>query len=284
VETTLSDVNDGIRESYVGLKDNWGTLMIGSLKSPFKYTGGVTYDPFVTTFLQARSNGGMSNGVFGSHSFMQNSVSYAVEAAGVKAWVAYSPDESGTAKGSKGDYTASLKYKIKAFEVFGAAAHDDQTVAAATSVNYADLSATGTPLSTTASTLGQYDSTKVGGAVNLGPVRITLQSEALVSKTLSKVTTQTGGLAPTVKTTDILTGKTETAVSFVGVQVKLDKCKLIAQAGQTAVKDAADKTGYMAAGLFHQFSKNTSALAGIMSSKTGDVTKGASSVGLRIVF
>jgi len=42
------------REMMVGLKQGWGTFTMGRLKSPYKYTGGVKYDPFVATTLESR--------------------------------------------------------------------------------------------------------------------------------------------------------------------------------------------------------------------------------------
>lgn len=43
------------RDLMVGLKGGFGTLELGSLKSAYKYGGGVKYDPFVATMLEARN-------------------------------------------------------------------------------------------------------------------------------------------------------------------------------------------------------------------------------------
>jgi predicted porin len=49
------------REMMVGVSGKGvGTFSLGRLKSPYKYAGGVKYDVFVATALQARGAGGMS--------------------------------------------------------------------------------------------------------------------------------------------------------------------------------------------------------------------------------
>ena len=67
--TSGSNISLTARESLVGLKAGWGQLELGNLKSAYKYYGGVKYDPFVSTTLEARGNGGMS----GSSSYGKSS-------------------------------------------------------------------------------------------------------------------------------------------------------------------------------------------------------------------
>jgi predicted porin len=50
------------REIMVGLKGTLGQIELGRLKSSYKYTGGVTYDPFTNSLLEARGNGAMTGG------------------------------------------------------------------------------------------------------------------------------------------------------------------------------------------------------------------------------
>lgn len=64
------------RMSYVGLAGGFGAVLAGNLMSPYKYTGGVKYDPFVTTSLEARGNGGMTGGAFGHEDFLDKMVAY----------------------------------------------------------------------------------------------------------------------------------------------------------------------------------------------------------------
>ncbi len=116
VDTSDANENDGNREAYVGLAGGWGTVLAGSLKSPYKYTGGVKYDPFVTTQLEARRYGGMSTGVLGHNSFVPKALAYASpNMNGVRFTVGIIPDEKSTIDGS---YVYDLKYSTKAWEVF----------------------------------------------------------------------------------------------------------------------------------------------------------------------
>lgn len=111
------------RESLVGLKGNFGTVELGTLKSAYKYSGGVTYDAFTATFLEARGAGGMSgaelgNKSFGHYSFLTNSIAYKTpNFNGLTGWVTYSPDELGDGKGADGDFSYGLNYRNGPFEV-----------------------------------------------------------------------------------------------------------------------------------------------------------------------
>jgi predicted porin len=116
VNTATADVDDGDRESYVGLTGNWGTFLAGALKSPYKYTGGVTYDPLVTTAGEARRYGGMTTGVFGHNGFFQNTIAYATpKVGGFSAAIGYVPDNTDGANGSN---AWDIKFNHKNFEVF----------------------------------------------------------------------------------------------------------------------------------------------------------------------
>jgi len=81
--TAGGDIFD--RESMVGLKiGKQHTVQLGALKSPYKYAGGVKYDSFVATSMQARegssnisgSGGAMSSGALGHGGFVSNAVGY----------------------------------------------------------------------------------------------------------------------------------------------------------------------------------------------------------------
>jgi len=119
------------REAFVGLKGGFGTVQAGALKSGYKYTGGVKYDPFVATLLEARGANGMSggelgNGRYGHNSFLGNSVGYMTPKMGAfSAWATFSPDEG---DGTGGDYSFGLKFAQKAWEVFVAGVRNDETV------------------------------------------------------------------------------------------------------------------------------------------------------------
>jgi predicted porin len=160
VDTSAGGSDTGDRESFVGLKGGFGTVQLGALKSAYKYTGGVKYDPFVATNLEARGNAGMSkgelgNGAFGHNSFIENSIGYMSPKMGaLSAWVTYSPDEAGATNGNDGDYTLGAKYKAKNFEVFVAAVSNAETT-------------------------GDSDGVKFGGQFKMGMHKISAQIEQL---------------------------------------------------------------------------------------------------------
>jgi predicted porin len=142
------------RVSQVGLSGGFGTVVLGNLKSPYKYTGGVKYDPFVTTALEARKNGGMTSGALGHNGFVSNLVAYASPKGPVTASVGYGPSEDDglvalDVKYSQGGVEAFVAYVDAGDRLNGGVAGDD----------------TG------------YSATKVGGQWKSGPHKISGQYE-----------------------------------------------------------------------------------------------------------
>jgi len=83
--TTIKD-----RDQYVGLKGESGTVLIGTMSTPYKSTT-VKWDPFLATFMQARG----SNGQSGLHnSYGTNVVAYANKFGGAKVVAAINFDEA----------------------------------------------------------------------------------------------------------------------------------------------------------------------------------------------
>jgi predicted porin len=137
------------RDSYVGLKGGFGTVTAGRLKSPYKYAGGAKYDAFIATALEARGNGGMTKGDFGTSGFLSNMLGYSNKFGPVNLDVVYSPETDNEA------YALSALYAQDNMEAFVAV-----------------IDKTWTDLPT-----DDYSSTKVGGKFSTGPHSIMLQYE-----------------------------------------------------------------------------------------------------------
>lgn len=91
------------RDQYVGLSGGWGAVVAGRLPTPYKMNGGVKWDPFVTTFMQARQQGGMSSTALGHNSFVNDVLAYVMpELGGINATFAYvaSDDQDSTDSGT----------------------------------------------------------------------------------------------------------------------------------------------------------------------------------------
>ena len=157
VDTSDADANDGSRESFVGLKGGWGTFLMGSLKSPYKYTGGVKYDPLVTTAAEARRYGGMTVGTFGHNAFFKNAIAYATpKLGGFSAAVGYVPDNR---TGINGSNAWDIKYNAKNWELFVAQAN--QLVSSVGDANYQATKVGGKITFAKMHTIvGQYEMTK----------------------------------------------------------------------------------------------------------------------------
>ncbi|MDH5179253.1 MAG: porin [Gammaproteobacteria bacterium] len=110
-----------VREIAAGLKGGFGSIEIGTLKSAYKYTGGVKYDPFVTTTLEARGNYGMSGSTMGHNGFINNALGYKNKFGTVDFWLTFSPDETDTdndGQGDDGQMTYALSFGGGNFEAF----------------------------------------------------------------------------------------------------------------------------------------------------------------------
>ncbi len=257
VDTTTGDVDAGDRQGMVGLKGNFGTFEAGALKGAYKYFGGVSYDPFNTTALEARSNGGTSgaelgNTRYGHHAFLDNSIGWkSPNWNGLEVWAHYSIDEqnaAGNTLTSDGDYTVGVRYKNGPFEVGVAAVNND--------------SITGV--------LGG-DGTKIFGQYKLGNHTFSGQYE--------RIDAEIGALS------------TQHDVWFFGYQLKAGNNIFVAQVG----KNEADlnvgldtETDYFALGVIHELSKKTRVFGGYRNTDKNAAGAGNEtevfSVGLRVTF
>ena len=130
------------------MKGSGVEIQLGNLKSAYKYTGGVKYDPFVATTLEARrDNGGMWHTAYGQGGFLPQNVGVMGKAGAIKWWVTYSPAEG------FGDMTASVMYSQGPVEAFVAMSDQGDKNAAPDSA------------------------TKIGGAYKMGGTKIKLQYE-----------------------------------------------------------------------------------------------------------
>ncbi len=255
VNTARADIDDGDRNSFVGLKGSFGTVKAGSLKTPYKYMGGVKYDPFVTTNIEARRYGGMSQGKFGQNSFMTQAVGYVTpKMGGIKIWAVYSPNSvTGSKVGgtdTAGDYSLGAMYKKKNFEVFVASA-----------------SRSTNPGRT------EYDAVKVGGMYKMGMHKFKAQYEMIDDSSLG---------------TD-----SDATLWFIGYEGKLGNNILVAQFAQGEYDGAAGQENqYYALGVIHKFSKKSRLFAGYGDTQVDNVNnvanasrdRSAFTVGMRIDF
>jgi len=110
----------GGRDQHAGIKGSWGSIAAGSFHSPYKTAGGVKWDAFNATHLQARRAGGMTGGtgIGGHNGFMRNAIYYtSPNVNGFKVQFAMSPDETnGGARNGAGDdadndYSIAVQYK-----------------------------------------------------------------------------------------------------------------------------------------------------------------------------
>jgi len=220
------------RELMVGLKTGMGTVELGRLKSAYKYYGGVKYDPYVATVLQARNYGGMTGGTYGSGGFLSDSIAYSNKVGAMRFRLTYSPDNGGP--------STDKKAKSKTFG-FGFNGGDYEVIVA-----YVDDG------NETSSTNGNYKSQKVGGFYNMGGAgKITAQYES------SKF--------------DYTGGSTKIKTTYVDYQFNIDKSNGIDVAlGTTKPDTAGAKTVKFSRVAFnHHLSKHTNVWVGYRGTDSG---------------
>jgi predicted porin len=212
------------RDTWVGLKGGFGQIELGRLKSPYKYAGGVKYDAFVTTTLQARGNGGMRKGDFGANGFVSEMVGYRSPkiANMLTVEATYGPSEN------DGAWIVSAKVGQKNWEAFVAA--NDQ------GDRYTDPN-TGDTLDNTA--------VKFGGMYKMGAHKVMLQYEQV-----------------TQVDQDTLV-KSKPTYTFLGYNLSMGKIQAVVQGGVYDPDiSGTDTATYAALGGFYKFSKTTRAFLG----------------------
>lgn len=221
------------RELMVGLKTGMGTVELGRLKSAYKYYGGVKYDPFVATVLQARNYGGMTGGTYGAGGFLSDSIAYENKVGAMSFRLTYSPDNGGP--------KADNKAKAKTFG-FGFNGGEYEVIVA-----YVDDG------NETSSTNGNYKSSKIGGFYNMGSAgKITAQYES------SKFDAGSAGELK-IKTT------------YVDYQFNIDKSNGIDVALGSTKPDfsGAETTKFSRVAFTHHMSKHTKVWAGYRGTDSG---------------
>ena len=116
------------RTAVVGLKAGWGAISAGRMAGAYKMAGGVTFDPFVTTGMDARGFG-MAKGSYAQNGFLSQMIQYkSPKFSGVQVVYQLSmmdDDTAGSDAGTEGDSLYSITYTgVKGLKVIYASATD----------------------------------------------------------------------------------------------------------------------------------------------------------------
>lgn len=261
-------------EQYIGIQGGFGSIALGRQQSPYKYHGGVSYDPFYGTHLQARRAGGMSGNAngFGHDGFVSNAIVYkSPEIFGASVDIMLMPDETSAGTDGDMDYSIGVDYKMGPMQAI--VAHNRLNTAA-----------------------GQPDEimTKLGGKLEMelfGLKHIFAgQFEWIENSTAgtgNNAGTATGasffgpysgiGTCPAVTTGAVcadgrLNGGVDGTIWFAGYQMKLGNFNIAVEFGHTESENNPGEEGneveFWAAGLIYNFSKHFSMFTGWSESDT----------------
>ncbi len=275
-DTGGSNGGMGGRDAYVGLTGGFGTVLAGTLATPYK-SSTVSWDPFVATSLQARGNGGMSDAQNG---YANNALAYANKfgpATVVLALVVDEGNDPADATKTNGEHAKSISVNAPVGPVEVAFAYVDGSKFS----SITDLGLKGTA-SVLGDVLEKLTATKIGVKWTSGPITVAGQYEALdIDDTaadsllggLVAVNTAAGAFKPTnmYLTASYAMGANTVSLGY----------------GKTAWDiSGVDDTTYTAIGLKHAFSKSTSAHVGYRSTDAGNFgdKDTVTSVGLRVGF
>jgi len=269
IETTEDASSNGLfgRETMIGLKiGKTSTIMMGSLKSPYKYAGGVKYDSFAATTLQARegstnvggSGGGMSGGALGHGGFLTNSIAYIGKFKPVT--VALATNALDTATDDATVSSISVAAKVKSFH-FGVA-------------NITRDTCTTSATSNCAGTTAGQDSTKLFGSWSSGQHTVRLQVEGVDYETSAGVANGTADF------------------TYLNYQFKMGKHLVDVAIGEKDEDAVAgdDDEDWTRLAYAYNFSKKTRVFAGIAESDSVDAGAPAKndwdtfSIGMQVKF
>ncbi len=237
------------RDAYVGLSGSFGTVLAGTLATPYK-SSTVSWDPFVTTFMQARGNFGMSDAQNG---YASNALAYANTFGAVKLVAAMVLDESvdptdGTKAAGKHAMAFSLNVPFGPVEVALAMVNADEF----TNIGNLGLGATASALGN--NTLDTLTATKLGAKYSAGDLTIAAQTEMLtLEDATAGVTTLDMDVNYMYLTGSYTVGANTFSAAFGNQTWK--------PAGGTETTDT-----YAALGMKHAFSKKVSAHLGYRAS------------------
>jgi len=248
VDTTTGNVNNGARETRVGLSGSWGEFQMGRLKTAYKYTAGVNYDPYTATLLESRGNGGAlkkDNGMSafsGQNSFWSNALAYKAKFGSTKLWVNY-------------QFVDTSSSQV-----------EDDNIAIGVSVGVAK----GLKVD-----VAYVEENKVSATNGGTRAKIGVQWKGGPHKVFVKYESQSSDLA-----------SSDVSTIFAGYNFKMGKNVITAQYGAKSNDVANSDVTYTMVAFAHNFSKKTKAWAGIMSSDSDNNAKDKDvvSVGLRIKF
>lgn len=119
------------RDSYVGFEGRYGSFALGRFDGAYKTTGGIDFDPFAYTSLEARDSGAMSGSDYGTDGFISRAVQYQSPLVGnsdathFQGVFQYGMDSStGVTDADRGSYLAGLTFGYGPADLVGAVAHD----------------------------------------------------------------------------------------------------------------------------------------------------------------
>lgn len=240
------------REMMVGIKAGFGQIEAGRLKSPYKYTGGVKYDPFVTTYHEARgvvASGkvGKGNG-YGNNGFISDALSYQNKFGPIKVWALRVMDNGGpsTDKGGNGLVWA-VAYEQGNIEAHIKAADDDQDK-------------------------GGYAATALGAKMKFGNMDLAVEIESMESDN-----NKDGDSSDKGEGTDTM---------FINWNMKMGSNVITANYGVATTDTATEtETTKLTLGVTHKFSKKTRAFVAHSITEQGASKKEertVTSLGLRV--
>lgn len=270
--------NFAYRQGYVGLKNTeLGMIAIGRFNSPYKIAGGVKIDPFITTALQARGNGGMSgaNGRINGHSgYISDAIRYRSPRFGdLTVEAALQPDDQSTSVtsdtanvntpgGNANDFAIALNYHSGDLKLWTALAVDKNDSEDETSI-------------------------KAGGQIKINRQFLSLQFENIKNATNSNGGIGLSAISDNANGTSAY-GSTNSkgSIWFLGYQLHAGNNVIAVQTGKTAGGSGGMETQYYAFGVIHNFSKKTRVFTGYANSNSDNdaLDRKVFTVGLSKIF
>jgi predicted porin len=253
-DSTARTFDSRARKKIVGLSGGFGALKLGNNHAVYKRMGGVRWDPFNATVLEARGNGGQSgsadvSAVFVHNGFVPGSIKWEsgkLLGNAVSAELMYAPKKTDTGTGDTSggdDWQAGISFKpMQGLEIV-AAVFENARQPSTTNKN--------------------QDGTKVGVRWSGGGHTLWYQWEEVDVPSTAFATTTATTVAGGAGITTAVVGDAE--YNWLGYSFKFGNNLFVAQLGNGDMKASGVTKRdheYANLGVIHSFSKNTSASVG----------------------
>jgi len=231
------------RDQYVGLAGGFGKVVFGRLPLHYKMYGGVKWDPYTATFLEARRSGGMSGDALGHNGFVNDVIAYFTPKLGpVTAAIGYIADETQLGEDAAGNPVGAL----------------NGSISAAISANFGPIEVMGAYNGIQRDQQSDIDNAKIGIRYNANGLTAAWQYEDVDNSGSIRINGNR------------VAGGQQAKINFLNLGYKFGNTLIAGNYGKTDAKNNGQDVDYAALGVTYFLDKKVRVYGGWAQTKTAD--------------